>query len=83
MDLVHNARAVFVNGFIFDELRLDVVQEACQKAITQGGAIFFDPGLCVCPVGVGVGGCVAGECLCLFALVYFICVSAVRQTHSP
>jgi hypothetical protein len=44
MDLIHNAHTVFVNGFIFDELRLDVVQEACQKAIAQGGAIFFDPG---------------------------------------
>jgi len=44
MELVQSARAVFVNGFIFDELRLDVVQEACQEAIQKGGAIFFDPG---------------------------------------
>eukprot|EP00983_Pelagomonas_calceolata_P034018 1065396-Pelagomonas_calceolata.AAC.10 len=44
MELVENARTVFVNGFIFDELRLDVVQEACQVAMQKGGAVFFDPG---------------------------------------
>ncbi|KAF5830892.1 sugar/carbohydrate kinase [Dunaliella salina] len=44
MELVESARTVFVNGFIFDELRLDVVQEACQVAMQKGGAVFFDPG---------------------------------------
>ena len=46
MELVESARVVFVNGFIFDELTLEVVQGACFEAIKKGGAVFFDPGAC-------------------------------------
>lgn len=38
------SRAIFTNGFIFDELPLEVVQAACLDAIKHGSAIFFDPG---------------------------------------
>ncbi|GLI62546.1 hypothetical protein VaNZ11_005210 [Volvox africanus] len=42
--VLRSARAVFTNGFIFDELPLEAVQGACNDAIQHGAAIFFDPG---------------------------------------
>jgi hypothetical protein len=38
------ARAVFTNGFIFDELPLNVVTDAITEAIYAGASVFFDPG---------------------------------------
>lgn len=38
------ARAVFTNGFIFDELPLNVVTDAISEAIEAGSSVFFDPG---------------------------------------
>ena len=37
-------RAVFTNGFIFDELPLHVVTDAISEAIEAGASVFFDPG---------------------------------------
>ncbi|GIL69748.1 hypothetical protein Vretimale_10235 [Volvox reticuliferus] len=42
--VLRSARALFTNGFIFDELPLEAVQAACTDAIQHGAAIFFDPG---------------------------------------
>ncbi|GFR46665.1 hypothetical protein Agub_g8280, partial [Astrephomene gubernaculifera] len=42
--VLRSSRAIFTNGFIFDELPLEVVRAACEDAIRQGAAIFFDPG---------------------------------------
>lgn len=44
LQLLRETRAVFTNGFVFDELPLDVVQVACREAIQGGAAVFFDPG---------------------------------------
>ncbi|EFJ43260.1 hypothetical protein VOLCADRAFT_119122, partial [Volvox carteri f. nagariensis] len=44
MEVLRTARAVFTNGFIFDELPLAAVETACSDAIEHGAAIFFDPG---------------------------------------
>ncbi|GLC55977.1 hypothetical protein PLESTB_001051100 [Pleodorina starrii] len=42
--VLRSSRAIFTNGFIFDELPLEAVQAACSDAIRHGAAIFFDPG---------------------------------------
>ncbi|KAG2496877.1 hypothetical protein HYH03_005276 [Edaphochlamys debaryana] len=42
--VLRSSRAVFTNGFIFDELPLHAVESACLDAISNGSAIFFDPG---------------------------------------
>ena len=44
LQLLRETRAVFTNGFVFDELPLEVVQVACREAIQGGAAVFFDPG---------------------------------------
>ncbi len=33
-----------MNGFVFDELPLEVVRHACNHAKQHGAAVFFDPG---------------------------------------
>ena len=38
------ARVVAINGFVFDELPMEVVLQAAQHASEAGAAIFFDPG---------------------------------------
>ncbi|KAG2453003.1 hypothetical protein HYH02_002339 [Chlamydomonas schloesseri] len=42
--VLRSSRAIFTNGFIFDELPLQAVQACVLDAISQGAAIFFDPG---------------------------------------
>lgn len=37
---------MFTNGFVFDELPLDVVKAAIETASSAGAAILFDPGKC-------------------------------------
>lgn len=44
LNLLKNCRAVFTNGFIFDELPLEVVQIAVTAASESGAALCFDPG---------------------------------------
>ena len=44
MQMMATAKAVFINGFVFDELPPDVVALAAQRAQQAGAAIFFDPG---------------------------------------
>lgn len=42
--MLRSSRALFTNGFVFDELDLGVVCGAAREAIAHGAAIFFDPG---------------------------------------
>lgn len=44
VQLIKGTRAVFMNGFVFDELPLDMVVSAINLAHSMGAAIFFDPG---------------------------------------
>mmetsp|Transcript_2991 Transcript_2991/g.7381 ORF Transcript_2991/g.7381 Transcript_2991/m.7381 type:complete len:416 (-) Transcript_2991:319-1566(-) len=44
LQMLRSSRAVFTNGFVFDELDLGVVCGAAREAIAHGAAIFFDPG---------------------------------------
>mmetsp|Transcript_20261 Transcript_20261/g.44241 ORF Transcript_20261/g.44241 Transcript_20261/m.44241 type:complete len:412 (+) Transcript_20261:120-1355(+) len=44
VQLLRDTKAVFTNGFVFDELPLEVVCKSCQEAIYHGAAVFFDPG---------------------------------------
>jgi sugar/nucleoside kinase (ribokinase family) len=39
-----HTKAMWTNGFVFDELPLDIVVAACRQAIGSGAAVFFDPG---------------------------------------
>jgi hypothetical protein len=45
VQLIKGTRAVFMNGFVFDELPLDMVVSAINLAHSMGAAIFFDPGI--------------------------------------
>lgn len=42
--ILEETAAVFVNGFVFDEMPTNVVIEAAKHAADSGAAIFFDPG---------------------------------------
>lgn len=44
LQVLRNSRAVFTNGFVFDEMPGALVRSACQDAIDHGSAVFFDPG---------------------------------------
>lgn len=44
LQALSSSKAVFTNGFIFDELSLDVVRAGIEAAVAAGSAIFFDPG---------------------------------------
>jgi sugar/nucleoside kinase (ribokinase family) len=37
-------RALYLNGFVFDELPLPIVRACCRAASASGAAVFFDPG---------------------------------------
>lgn len=43
-NILEDTAAVFVNGFVFDELPADIVIAAANHAAASGAAIFFDPG---------------------------------------
>ena len=45
---IHGTRAVMLNGFVFDELRPDVVVQLTEQARAAGAALFFDLGACCC-----------------------------------
>lgn len=42
--MLRRARALFANGFLFDELPLELVTRAVTAAAASGAALFFDPG---------------------------------------
>ncbi|PSC73119.1 Ribokinase [Micractinium conductrix] len=42
--LLENTEALFINGFVFDELPAEAVLGAARAAATAGAAVFFDPG---------------------------------------
>eukprot|EP00798_Chlamydomonas_sp_ICE-L_P002335 gene2335-8630_t len=44
MKMLCNTRAVFTNGFVFDELPVSLLLALCNKAISAGASLFFDPG---------------------------------------
>ena len=44
LQVLARSRAVFTNGFLFDELPLPVVVNAIEYAASSGASIFFDPG---------------------------------------
>lgn len=41
---LQSTKAVFTNGFVFDELPLEMVVAAAQAASAAGAAVCFDPG---------------------------------------
>jgi len=43
-EVLRSCRAVFVNGFVFDELKPSAVGQALKLARSNGAGIFFDPG---------------------------------------
>ena len=45
---IHGTRAVMLNGFVFDELRPDVVVQLTEQARADGAALFFDLGARCC-----------------------------------
>jgi hypothetical protein len=62
LQVLARSRALFTNGFLFDELPLHVVVDAIEHAAASGTSVFFDPGgrpLGPCG-GWGAGGCGAG-----------------------
>lgn len=44
LQALHSTAAVFTNGFVFDELPLELVKAAIQTASNAGAAVLFDPG---------------------------------------
>ena len=44
VQVLAGAKVVSINGFVFDELPMEVVLQAAQHASEAGSAIFFDPG---------------------------------------
>lgn len=44
LDMIRSSRALFANGFVFDELPLEVVCHSVEQARSSGAAVFFDPG---------------------------------------
>lgn len=43
-EVLRQCRAVFVNGFVFDELKPRAVKQALALAKSNGAGVFFDPG---------------------------------------
>ncbi len=44
LQVLRSTAAVFTNGFVFDELPLELVKAAVQTASSAGAAVLFDPG---------------------------------------
>lgn len=44
--VLQNTDALFINGFVFDELPQEAVLAAATTARAAGAAVFFDPGAC-------------------------------------
>ena len=42
--MLQSTEALFVNGFVFDELPAEAVLAAAATAQAAGAAVFFDPG---------------------------------------
>lgn len=42
--VLDSTAALFINGFVFDEVPAEVVQRAAERAKQAGAAVFFDPG---------------------------------------
>eukprot|EP00955_Chlamydomonas_euryale_P085549 364109-Chlamydomonas_euryale.AAC.13 len=81
-----NTNAMWTNGFVFDELPLDIVVSACQQTVTSGAAVFFDPGtsmlLCLCLLACPE--CAAVDLLALFLPpAPVLCHSCTQLTATP
>ena len=59
--VLENTAALFVNGFVFDELDAAAVLGAARRASAAGAAVFFDPGARVCASGAACAR-VSGLC---------------------
>ncbi len=46
LQVLQNTEALFINGFVFDELPSEAVLAAATTARAAGAAVFFDPGAC-------------------------------------
>ncbi len=46
--MLQDTEALFVNGFVFDEIPAAVVVAAAEQARQAGAAVFFDPGQLFC-----------------------------------
>jgi sugar/nucleoside kinase (ribokinase family) len=44
LDALRSTRALYLNGFVFDELPLQLVRALCRAAADAGAAVVFDPG---------------------------------------
>jgi hypothetical protein len=44
VQVLRSTAAVFTNGFVFDELPLELVKQAIRTASDAGAAVLFDPG---------------------------------------
>jgi hypothetical protein len=44
LQVLRSTAAVFTNGFVFDELPLELVKQAIRTASDAGAAVLFDPG---------------------------------------
>ena len=42
-EVLRSCRAVFVNGFVFDELKPQAVEQALNLSKSNGAGVFFDP----------------------------------------
>jgi hypothetical protein len=56
---ISSTRAVFTNGFVFDELPLPLVEAAAKAASQAGAAVCFDPGQWACRHHCPLGSCYA------------------------
>lgn len=57
LQALQSTASVFTNGFVFDELPLNLVKSAIRTASEAGAAVCFDPG--AWPVGIHVWQTVA------------------------
>ena len=65
--VLQDTEALFINGFVFDELPAEAVLAAATAAQAAGAAVFFDPGgpFGGCCGASAVGGCIGCCCTLL------------------
>ena len=54
LQVLEDTEALFINGFVLDEIPASVVVAAAQQAQRAGAAVFFDPGAHMDSCGTGV-----------------------------
>ena len=77
--MLRDTRALYLNGFVFDELEPQLVVNMAHMAREAGAAVFFDPGeQQVAAVGIQPQVCATHMCSTLEWQV-----QAVMDHHSP